>query len=346
MRNWLVGLSVLCLWIGLVAGAQSQEKKERKKPPVYTSAKEAGPDFAIQGEYVGDVQHGDKSYTYGAQVIALGNGKFRVKFLKGGLPGDGWDGIADLATDAVTKDGKTTFAGEIKNKQGESKKYDGTIGDGKIVGQVGGNEVKFTLKHVLRKSKTERAKPPTGAIILFDGSNADEWQGGKLVEGNLLNNGISTKRKFKDYKAHIEFRLPFMPESRGQGRGNSGFYFLQSMYELQILDSFGLKGESNECGGIYTIKAPSVNMCFPPLSWQTYDVEYKAARFDADGKKIIANPVVTVYHNGVKIHDNVEIPFCTEDHKRKITTNAGAIHLQNHGDPVYFRNIWLVETKE
>ena len=171
-------------------------------------------------------------------------------------------------------------------------------------------------------------------------------QGGKLVEGNLLNNGISTKRKFKDYKAHIEFRLPFMPDYRGQGRGNSGFYFLQGTYELQILDSFGLKGENNECGGIYTIKAPAVNMCYPPLSWQTYDVDYKAARFDADGKKIIAHPVVTVYHNGVKIHDKLEIPYCTEDHKRVITTNAGAIHLQNHGDPVYFRNIWLVEKKE
>jgi hypothetical protein len=341
MRNWLVGLSVLCLWIGLVAGAQSQEKKQRKKPPAYTNAKEAGPDFAIQGEYAGGVQPGD--IPFGAQVIALGKSKFRIKFLKGGLPGAGWDGKTVYFADAASKDGEITYSGKAKIKEDQVMEYKGTSRAGYIVCNIEG---KSTLKQVVRHSKTEGAKPPAGAIVLFDGSNADEWQGGKLVEGNLLNNGISTKRKFKDYKAHIEFRLPFMPESRGQGRGNSGFYFLQSMYELQILDSFGLKGENNECGGIYTIKAPSVNMCFPPLSWQTYDVEYKAARFDADGKKIIANPVVTVFHNGVKIHDNVEIPFCTEDHKRKITTNAGAIHLQNHGDPVYFRNIWLVETKE
>src|SRR5439155_15291196 len=154
----------------------------------------------------------------------------------------------------------------------------------------------------------------------------------------------NTLKPLTNYTLHLEFKLPFMPEAGGQARGNSGCY-MQSRYEIQILDSFGLKGENNECGGIYTIKAPSVNMCYPPLSWQTYDVDYKAARFDADGKKIVAHPVVTVYHNGVKIHDNVEIPFCTEDHKRPITTNVGAIHLQNHGDPVYFRNIWLVEMK-
>ena len=343
MRNWLAGLGLLCLWIGLISSVQSQQKKER--PPAYTDAKQAGPDFVIQGEYTGDVVHGDKSITFGAQVVALGKNKFKIKFLKGGLPGDGWDTKTVYLADGETKDGVTTFAGKGKIKEDQTIEYKGTISDGKIVGQVG-DEVKFTLKHVLRKSKTEGAKPPTGAIILFDGTNADEWQGGKLVEGNLLNNGISTKRKFKDYKAHIEFRLPFMPDYRGQGRGNSGFYFLQGTYELQILDSFGLKGENNECGGIYTIKAPAVNMCYPPLSWQTYDVDYKAARFDADGKKIIAHPVVTVYHNGVKIHDKLEIPYCTEDHKRAITTNAGSIHLQNHGDPVYFRNIWLVENKE
>jgi hypothetical protein len=336
MRNWLVGLGMLCLWIGLVANAQSQEKKERKKPPAYTDAKEAGPDFGIQGEYTGEVESKGKKQKVGVQVVALGQGKFQVKIFKGDLPSADSAGKVFQLAEGLSQDGKTvvTLKGEVV----------GTIANGVFTAHTRRGDV--ALKRVIRKSPTEGAKPPAGAIILFDGTNADEWQGGKLVEGNLLNNGISTKRKFKDYKAHIEFRLPFMPESRGQGRGNSGFYFLQGMYELQILDSFGLKGENNECGGIYTIKAPSVNMCFPPLSWQTYDVEYKAARFDAEGKKIIANPVVTVYHNGVKIHDQQEIPFCTEDHKRKITTNAGAIHLQNHGDPVYFRNIWLMETKE
>jgi hypothetical protein len=333
MRNWLVGLGLLCLWIGFLSSAQSQQKKER--PPVHTDAKEAGPDFATQGEYAGEIETKGKNEKIGVQVVALGQGKFQVKIFKEGLPGAGSAGKIFRLAKAVSQNGKTVVT--------EKEEVIGTIANGVFTAQTRRGDV--ALKRVIRKSPTEGAKPPAGAIILFDGSNADEWQGGKLVEGNLLNNGISTKRKFKDYKAHIEFRLPFMPESRGQGRGNSGFYFLQSTYELQILDSFGLKGENNECGGIYTIKAPAVNMCYPPLSWQTYDVDYKAARFDADGKKIIANPVVTVYHNGVKIHDKVEIPFCTEDLKRPITTNAGSIHLQNHGDPVYFRNIWLVEKK-
>jgi hypothetical protein len=113
---------------------------------------------------------------------------------------------------------------------------------------------------------------------------------------------------------------------------------------VQILDSFGLDGKDNECGGLYTVRAPNVNMCFPPLSWQTYDIEFKKARFAPDGKKT-ADAVITVVHNGVTIHDHVAIPMCTEDHKRKIEDKDGRIHLQNHGDPVYFKNIWVVEMK-
>lgn len=94
---------------------------------------------------------------------------------------------------------------------------------------------------------------------------------------------------------------------------------------------------NNECGGIYGYAAPAVNMCLPPLSWQTYDIDYQTARFDGDGKKI-ANPVVTVLHNGVKVHDHQEIKATDSKGEDK----PGPINLQNHGNPVYYRNIWLV----
>ncbi len=272
----------------------------------------------------------DRKGKVGAQVIAEGDGKFTVHLLPGGLPGDGWGGKTKITGAAKTDDGKTTLS---------NGKLAGTIADGKLTGVFADSD--FTLKHVVRKSKTLGQRPPEGAIVLFDGTGADEWQGGKLVEGKLLNMGVTSKKAFKDFKLHVEFRLPFMPKARGQGRANSGVY-LQSVYEIQVLDSFGLKGLNNECGGIYSLVAPSVNMCYPPLSWQTYDIEYKAPRFDADGKKT-ANAVATVLHNGVKIHDNVEIKKSTDG--KKETDKPAPIHLQNHGNPVYYRNIWVVEMR-
>ena len=134
--------------------------------------------------------------------------------------------------------------------------------------------------------------------------------------------------------------FPFKPLGRGQDRGNSGVY-LQDRYEVQVLDSFGLKGENNECGGIYTKAKPAVNMCFPPLVWQTYDIDFEAAKFDADGKKT-KNAVATVKHNGVIIHDNFEIDGSTGGGKPEGPT-PGPIQLQGHGNPVFYRNIWVVE---
>jgi hypothetical protein len=336
MRKWLIGLLFVGLSFALsFSDGRSQEKKPvRKDHLAFTNPKEAGPDFVVQGEYVGEVAKGDEKNPLGAQVIALGDGKFRIKFIPGGLPGAGGKGKPWFA-DAATEDGKTTI---------KSKGVNGSIADNVLQGDADEGAAKFSLKKVERKSPTLGKKPPEGAIILFDGSNADEWQGGKIVEDNLLNNGIQTKRTFKDFKAHLEFRLPFMPYARGQGRGNSGFYPHMSMYEVQILDSFGLEGRNNECGGLYTVRAPDVNMCFPPLTWQTYDVDFKAPRFDDEGKRT-APAIITVRHNGVVIHDKAEIPVCTEDHKRKIDSKPGRIHLQNHGNPVYFRNIWVLEAK-
>lgn len=300
--------------------------------PAYTDPAEAGADFKFQGEYLGTVD-ADGS-RWGAQVIALGKGKFRVVGYSGGLPGDGWSAGGEvnksegkLSGDAIVID-LPEFVVRIDGKHLTVE----SAGDGDKLGQ---------LEKVERKSPTLGAKPPAGAIVLFDGSNTDHWVNGKIVEGKYLGaTGVETKEKFGDHSLHLEFRTPFMPESEGQARGNSGLY-LQSRYEVQILDSFGLEGLDNECGGIYSIAKPKLNMAFPPLSWQTYDVDFTAAKYDASGKKT-TNARATIRLNGVVVHDNLELPHGTPG---RLPEEAGdaPIFLQDHGNPVVFQNIWVVK---
>jgi len=296
--------------------------------PAFTSAAEAGPDFPFQGEYVGDTA----SQKWGVQVVALGEGKFDVVGTRGGLPGDGWKrGDATRLGKGVLKDGVVEVTGDT---------WTGKIKDGVMTVMHDGNQI-GELKKAERKSPTLGAKPPAGAIVLFDGTSPDAFDNGKLVEGNLLGaSSCVTKQKFGNHSLHIEFRTPFMPLSRGQARGNSGVY-VQGRYEVQVLDSFGLEGKNNECGGIYQIAEPAVNMCLPPLAWQTYDIDFISAKYDADGKKT-ANARVTIKHNGVVIHDNLELAKGTPGYKPEGAEKLG-MFLQNHGNPVAFRNIWVVE---
>jgi hypothetical protein len=178
--------------------------------------------------------------------------------------------------------------------------------------------------------------------VLFDGTNTDEWAGGKMDDRKFLQCGTKTKKEFGDCTLHIEFRTPFKPAARGQGRGNSGVY-MQDRYECQVLDSFGLKGEDNEAGGIYHTSKPKLNMCFPPLSWQTYDIDFEAAKYEGDKK--VKNAVLTVKLNGVLVQDHVEAPAATPSSGRKDGPEPGPIQLQNHGNPVFYKNIWIVEKK-
>jgi hypothetical protein len=324
-------------------GVQKKPQKSQKKAGTFLDAKGAGLDYEIQGEYTGSFASGAK---LGCQVIALGNGHFQAVLLPGGLPGDGWNGGNKYLMDGKLDGAKAIFepaTGKRNYMAGSPKEFSATakfppkghqecsglLVDGTLSGKCD-DGASFALKKILRTSPTLNAKPPEGAVVLFDGSNANEWKEGRIVNG-LLPVAANSKRTFKDFKLHIEFRLPFQPTARSQGRGNSGVY-LHAKHEIQVLDSFGLEGKSDECGGFYGRKAPNVNMCFPPLTWQTYDVELKSGSADPKSKKQTAR--VTVLHNGVKIHENLEFP-----------SGEGHLHLQNHGNPVFYRNIWVVELK-
>lgn len=194
--------------------------------------------------------------------------------------------------------------------------------------------------------------PPPGALVLFDGKNLDAWvkrdgktkPAWKLLEGGIMQvqgGDIVTREKFDgSFKLHVEFRVPYLPRAKGQARGNSGVY-LQGRYEVQVLDSYGLESQNNDCGAIYEVAAPRVNACKAPTVWQSYDIEFESPKCD-NGKKV-APAYITVYHNGTKIHDHVAIPV---DHTRAgMETDPctpGPILLQDHGNPVQYRNIWLV----
>lgn len=294
---------------------------------------QAGPDFALQGEYVGQVEADGHKIGCGVQVIALGDGQFRGVAYVGGLPGAGWDGRERLTLEGQSQaDGATVF--KIVDGVETAELANGTFTMFNREGQTIG-----TLKKTERTSPTLGAKPPAGAVVLFDGTSPDAFQGGRMTDDGLLIEGATSKQKFQDFTLHLEFRTPFVPHARGQGRGNSGFY-AQGRYEVQILDSFGLEGKDNECGGIYEIASPKVNMCFPPLSWQTYDVDFTAAAHE--GGKKVNSARMTVRHNGVVIHDDLEIPRATRAAPVRESAQPGPVYLQNHGNPVRFRNIWVV----
>jgi hypothetical protein len=202
----------------------------------------------------------------------------------------------------------------------------------------------LTLGHVVRESETLGRRPPRGALVLFGGTDTGEWEGGRLVEGGLLDRGARSQRVFQSFRLHLEFRLPFMPRQRGQGRANSGVY-LQDRWEVQLLDGFGLPPTNDGCGAVYGQFPPRLNVCYPPLSWQTYDVDFTAAKFDGRGRKL-ADAVFTVRHNGVVIHDRVRLNRGSTAGGQDEGPEPGPISLQDHHDPVSFRNVWVVEETE
>jgi Domain of Unknown Function (DUF1080) len=203
-------------------------------------------------------------------------------------------------------------------------------------------------------ASAEPVRPPSDAVVLFDGTSVDEWthadgsparwtpdgtKGGAMT-CKPGSGSIVSKRRFGDAQIHVEFATPAVVDGEGQGRGNSGVY-IQSRYEVQVLDSYeNATYPDGQCGAIYGQRPPMVNACRKPGEWQTYDIIFRAARIGKDGK-VTERPRITVFHNGVLIHDDVEILAPTGAAPGRDEAADGPIYLQDHGNTVRYRNIWV-----
>lgn len=194
--------------------------------------------------------------------------------------------------------------------------------------------------------------PPSDAIILFDGLSAEKWVNGDkpcqwIVKDGVLvvkagTGDIETKESFSDCQLHLEWRLPKDIQGEGQGRGNSGL-FLQGRYEVQILESEGSETYINgQAGSVYKQYAPLVNATRPAGEWNVYDIIFKAPVFKNDGT-LKDYGLITVLHNGVIVQNNAVILGTTEyaGHPRNEKHGAAPLKIQDHGNPVEFRNIWI-----
>lgn len=207
-------------------------------------------------------------------------------------------------------------------------------------------------------TQEQPGKPPSDATVLFDGKDISQWV--SMDDGSptkwIMKDGymecvrgsgyVRTLQNFGDCQLHVEWATPSPGRGEGQGRGNSGVFFGFGRYEIQVLDSYENKTYADgQAGAVYGQYPPLVNASRPPGQWQTYDIIYTAPRFDAAGK--LLSPVrVTVFHNGVLMQNNVELVGPTSWLERAPYSphpEKTPIALQDHGNPVRFRNIWVRE---
>ena len=305
---------------------------------------------SVMGEWKGKLRGDDGvERILEAQVVAEGGDRYRA--------------VMRLDNQGAWNAGESTG-----RREGETVAFSGFLNLGRGSGAVcqlqgrvdsegfrgacaeSGSTARFSLARMERRPPRLGAKPPEEAVILFDGAGLEAWMhrdgqpaGWKLGEDGSMEvarGNILTRRSFGDVRIHLEFRTPLMAEARGQARGNSGVY-VQGRYEVQVLDSFGLEPMDNGCGGIYRIAAPRVNASLPPLQWQTYEIVFRAPRFDSSGSKT-ANARISVRHNGQVIHWDRELPRLTPGGVSSEEGERGPLLLQDHRDPVQYRNIWIV----
>ncbi len=311
---------------------KEKDADEKPKPEPPPKKKPVDVDLTLMGEYVGTVTLGPNTFRQvGLQVRSTGRGSFEAAQYMYGLP------------KLEARDEKPTMLMGRRNEDFlvlsggpwavlvEPERCLVMDRNGKQVGR---------LEPVERQSPTLGAKPPKHAVVLFDGTGTEQFTEARMTDDGLLMQGALVKPLFHDFNLHVEFMIPYMPTKAGQGRGNSGVY-LQCSYEVQVLDSFALEPQYNDCGALYKFREPDVNMSYPPLAWQTYDIMFTSPRWNSDGTRR-KSARITVWHNGVKIHDDVELPSKTGAGKPEEPVLL-PIRLQDHGDPVRFRNIWLID---
>ncbi len=294
----------------------------------------------IMGDYVGQwISQGGKKEQVSGQVRSLGDGVYDGFVL---LNNSGLQGTPlRLTSTSPASNGSLKLSGSTASVKSTEllPKADATLSieNGKLTGTLSGDlgSGQIQAERIVRKSPTLGSKPPAGAVMLFDGKDTSHWKDftWKVTPEGTLQVGkgnIYIAEKYNHYRVHVEFRVPFMPKAQGQARGNSGVY-LQSIYEVQVLDSFGLFPlEINDCGSVYGIATASGNACLPPMEWQTFDLVYRAGDPSTRGR-----PQITVLHNGSSVVTRALVP-------EKLVgkgggggnDKGGALMLQDHGNPV------------
>jgi len=289
----------------------------------------------VQGEYSGSMLVDGVWRNYGLQVVARGEGRFTANLLPGGLPDTERVDPYPTTMEGRFDGGRLVLksAGGVRLEFQPQPVY-------RFVQWSEPGRESAVLNRVQRFSSTLGLAPPPTAVPLFRNGQIQGLTNAKLSPDGNLAVGASTDFPVGDFRLHVEFRLPLQPDKSNQDRGNSGVY-MQRRYEIQILDSFGERPVENNAGSIYRQRAPRANLSLPPLAWQTYDIWFQAAKFDDAGQKT-ENARVTVMHNGVVIHDQVEITAKTGAGWKE-GPEPQPILFQDHTDPVEFRNVWLVK---